>query len=337
MSTNAPHCMRPHGCVPRSTRNLMQYILLTKQAIHELKSRHGSHISTYELLILHMTAGMKDAENLHPIANVGQSCERGEIFITGTIPCIATSARLFDYKFIRWGSKSLFKRFSFDWHPLEVSDSIRNCCQRGNGQHQLSRRDREAGNCHSRQVNGYHNLGNDFRATLERFAAVPQHGAHVEHPHLALIGAILISEGCTWNAQHSGFLEEAVWTPILFGNVGLKRERLPVFIHDTAPKKNRFGGPGGPGCACDGQAASSSQAKQGCQVSGLSFGGLDEARRCRSQPSNSGAFAKSASRLEGTELVGRASGQCGLWRDRKLQRGQLSGGHVQGGSVHMLH
>ena len=116
----------------------MQYIiLLIKQAIHEINSRQVSRIPRYELIILHMTAALNDAENLHPIANVGQSCERGEVFMTGTIPCIATSARLFDYKLKRWGSKSLFKGFSFDWRPLEVSDSIRDCCQHGNGQHQL--------------------------------------------------------------------------------------------------------------------------------------------------------------------------------------------------------
>ena len=39
-----------------------------------------------------------DTAFCHPIADVGQSSNRGKIHVTGTVPCVTTSSKLFSYK-----------------------------------------------------------------------------------------------------------------------------------------------------------------------------------------------------------------------------------------------
>jgi hypothetical protein len=70
-----------------------------------------AQIDIYEAILAHSLQGQDVAEafgnDFHPIADVGQSADRGALAVQGTIPSLTTSSRLFSYKLKRHGTQCI--------------------------------------------------------------------------------------------------------------------------------------------------------------------------------------------------------------------------------------
>lgn len=55
----------------------------------------------YAAIVNEQLGHMASGSYIHPVADVGQSCGRGNVAVNGTIPCIVSSSRLYSFKLRR--------------------------------------------------------------------------------------------------------------------------------------------------------------------------------------------------------------------------------------------